>query len=97
MSSSALVDDIDGGVSGSAWGGGRRVGGGWGSTARRGPSAVWGGWGGAPSPLPQLLSELLSAIERDDMAVTSGFRKFLFEQVCMSLSQRWVGITAQDR
>lgn len=59
--------------------GGRRVGEGVGP--RRGTWGTGGGWGGAASPLPQLLSELVFAIGRNDIAVTRGFRKFLFGQV----------------
>ena len=46
-----------------------------------GPWAGGARWGGAPSPLPQLLSELVTAIGREDMAVTSRFREFLFLKV----------------
>lgn len=51
-----------------------------GGACQKGPWPGWSGWGGAPCPLPQLLSELVTAIGRED-AITSRFRRFLFKQV----------------
>lgn len=71
------LSGVDGG------GGGRRGGGGgWGGIGVGIGGPGWSaGWGGAASPLPQLLSELVTAIEREDIAVAGGFRTFLFRQV----------------
>lgn len=71
-----------GGIVGGGGGGGIGVDGAGGGLTRKGTWGGTGAWGGAASPLPQLLSELVKAIGRDDMAVTIGFRTFLFRQVC---------------
>lgn len=83
------ADDGGGGLSG---GGDRRGGGGNGGEG--GPLGAWSGgpeWGGAASPLPQLLSELVSAIEREDESVAGGFRTFLFRQVLGVVSKEGKG------
>lgn len=85
LQSSGAVDG-SGSVVGSMSGGGRGLVGtngvdvGVGGACQKGPWPGWAGWGGAPSPLPQLLSELVVAVGRED-AITNGFRRFLFKQV----------------